>query len=463
MARDNVKGALGEIADKIGKHKVGMSRETLVCYAFDATNIRALPDAVTFPETTEDVRTIAGICSAAELPIVPRGAGTGFAGGTVPLKGGVIISTERLNRILDIDAECRTATVQSGVVNGALQREAAKVGLMFPPDPSSLEVSTIGGNVAQDAGGPRAVKYGVTRDYVLGAEVVLWDGRIVESGKPRDICGRWNPLLALFVGSEGTLGVMTEITVGLVARPEAFATVLAFFADLEAAAAAVNTVFASGVLPAAIELIDATTMGAVRDFVDIDVPPGAGCTLLIETDGMGNEAAQAMGEIEKSLAESDMVGMRSATGDDERAELWKMRRSISPSLALIAPHKINEDVCVPRSRLPQLARTVTELARKYSLTVPTFGHAGDGNLHVNVMLDRSDAGEFRRAEIFVRELFDTTLGLGGTISGEHGVGITKREFLPDQLGDLGLELQRQIKRSFDPYLRVNPDKVVTYS
>jgi len=463
VARDRVKDAVGEIADKIGKHKVSASRETCVCYAFDATNMRSLPDAVTFPETTEDVRTIVGISSTAGLPIVPRGAGTGFAGGTVPLDGGVVISTERLNRILHVDADRRMATVQPGVVNSALQREAAKAGLMFPPDPSSLEVSTIGGNVAQDAGGPRAVKYGVTRDYVLGAEVVLWDGRIVESGNPRDACDRWNPMLALLVGSEGTLGVMTEITLGLIARPESFATALVFFADLEAAAAAVNTVFASGVLPAAIELMDATTMGAVKNFVDIDMPAGSGCTLLIETDGMGSEAADAMSEIEKSLAGSDMAGMRSATGDAERADLWKMRRSISPSLALIAPHKVNEDVCVPRSKLPELAHAVTELARKYSLTVPTFGHAGDGNLHVNVMLDRNDVGEFRRAETFVRELFDTTLRLGGTISGEHGVGITKREFLPDQVGDLGLEIQRQVKRSFDPYLRVNPDKVVSFS
>ena len=463
MARDRVKDAVGEIARKIGKDKVASSRETLICYAFDATNMRALPDAVTFPENTDDVRAIVGVCASAGLPIVPRGAGTGFAGGTVPLKGGVVISTERLNRILHMDADRRTATVQPGVVNSALQKEAAKVGLMFPPDPSSLEVSTIGGNVAQDAGGPRAVKYGVTRDYVLGAEVVLWDGSIVESGRPRDACRRWNPLLALLVGSEGTLGFMTEITVGLVPRPEAFATALAFFKDLEAAAAAVNKVFESGVLPAAIELMDATTMGAVRNFVDIDVPAGSGCALLIETDGRGGEAAGAMSEIEKSLAGSDLVAMRSATDDDERADLWKMRRNISPSLALIAPHKINEDVCVPRSRLPELARTVTELASKYNLTVPTFGHAGDGNLHVNVMLDKSDTAELRRAETFVRELFDTTLRLGGTISGEHGVGITKKEFLPDQVGDLGLDIQRRIKRSFDPHLRINPDKVVDNS
>jgi glycolate oxidase len=461
MARDRIKGAVLKIGRRIGRDKVGTSLETLICYAFDATNIRVLPDAVTFPENTEDVRAIVSACADAELPVIPRGAGTGFAGGTVPLRGGVVISTERLNRILDIDPDRRTATVQPGVVNSALQKEAAKVGLMFAPDPSSLETSTIGGNVAQDAGGPRAVKYGVTRDHVLGIEAVLWDGRLVESGRPHDACRRWNPLLALFVGSEGTLGVMTEITVGLLPRPEAFATALAFFADLEAAAAAVNTVFESGVLPAALELMDATTMGAVRNFVDIEVPAGSGCALLIETDGWGSEAADAMADIESSLKVSSMLSMRSATGDEERADLWKMRRSISPSLAMIAPHKINEDVCVPRSRLPELAHAVTELARKYGLTVPTFGHAGDGNLHVNVMLDKSDAGALRRAETLVRELFDTTLALGGTISGEHGVGITKREFLPDQVGDLGLELQRQIKKSFDPHLRINPDKVVT--
>jgi glycolate oxidase len=461
MVREKVKDAVGEIANKIGRQKVGVSREILICYSFDATNIRVLPDAVVFPETTTDVRAVVSICSAAGVPVVPRGAGTGFAGGTVPLRGGVVISTERLNRILGIDVERRTATVQPGVVNDALQKGAAKFGLMFPPDPSSLEVCTVGGNVAQDAGGPRAVKYGVTRDYVLGVEAVLWDGRIADSGKPRRMCANWNPMLALFVGSEGTLGIMTEIVVGLVPRPEVFATALAFFADLEAAAEAVNEVFAGGVLPAALELMDSVTMGAVRNFVDVDVPAGAGCVLLIETDGMGGEAADVMREIEESLRASKVISMRSATGEDERADLWKMRRSISPSLSLIAPHKINEDVCVPRSRLPRLARTVTELAAKYRLTVPTFGHAGDGNLHVNVMLDRSDAGELRRAETFVRELFDTTLALGGTISGEHGVGITKRQFLPDQVGDLGLEIQRKIKASFDPYVRINPDKVVT--
>jgi glycolate oxidase len=461
MVREKVKDAVGEIANKIGRQKVGVSREILICYAFDATNIRVLPDAVVFPETTNDVRAVVSICSAAGIPIVPRGAGTGFAGGTVPLRGGVVISTERLNRILGIHVERRTATVQPGVVNDTLQKSAAKFGLMFPPDPSSLEVCTVGGNVAQDAGGPRAVKYGVTRDYVLGVEAVLWDGRIADSGKPRRMCANWNPMLALFVGSEGTLGIMTEIVVGLVPRPEAFATALAFFADLEAAAEAVNEVFAGGVLPAALELMDSVTMGAVRNFVDVDVPAGAGCVLLIETDGMGGEAADVMREIEESLRASKVISMRSATGEDERADLWKMRRSISPSLSLIAPHKINEDVCVPRSRLPRLARTVTELAAKYKLTVPTFGHAGDGNLHVNVMLDRSDAGELRRAETFVRELFDTTLALGGTISGEHGVGITKRQFLPDQVGDVGLEIQRKIKASFDPYVRINPDKVVT--
>jgi glycolate oxidase len=462
MGRDKVTDAIAQMAAKIGRAKIAAASETLICYAFDATNIRALPDAVTFPRDTEDVRSITGICSAAGIPVIPRGAGTGFAGGTVPLKGGVVVSTERMNRILDVDSESRTATVQPGVVNSILQAEAGKAGLMFPPDPSSLDVSTIGGNVAQDAGGPRAVKYGVTRDYVLGAEIVLWDGRVVECGASRDICRSWNPLLTLMVGSEGTLGIMTKIVVGLIPRPTSFATGLAFFAGLEPAALAVNSVFASGILPAAIEMMDAATMKAVESFVDIEVPAGAGCALLVETDGFGGEAVEAMSEITRSLEGSDLISMRSAASEREREDLWKMRRSISPSLARIAPHKINEDVCVPRSKLPALVRAVTELGAKYSLLVPTFGHAGDGNLHVNVMLDRANAGELRRAEALVRELFDTTLELGGTISGEHGVGITKIEFLPGQLGELGLAMQRKIKTAFDPYLRINPDKVVTY-
>jgi glycolate oxidase len=351
--------------------------------------------------------------------------------------------------------------VQAGVVNATLQREAGKSGLMFPPDPSSLEVATIGGNVAQDAGGPRALKYGVTRDYVLGIEFVTWDGRIVDRDCRSRCGGGWDPLTTLLTGSEGTLGVMTDITLRLLPKPEHFRTVLAFFGSTVAAATAVSLVLASGVVPAAVELMDSETMNCIRKFIEIDIPGGAGCSLLVETDGQETEARESMAVVEKVLRGAGTIGFRVAESDVEREDLWRMRRSISPSLARIASHKINEDVCVPRSKLPDLAEIVRDLASKYGLIVPTFGHAGDGNLHVNVMLNRRDKDEVKRAEALVTELFAATVRLGGTISGEHGIGITKLPFLGDQLGPDGLAIQTRIKQAFDPHSLVNPGKVVT--
>jgi glycolate oxidase len=433
--------------------------EALTCYAFDATNIRSLPSAVAFPETADEIRAVMALCHRFGLKVIPRGAGTGFAGGTVPLEGGVVISTERFNRILDIDVGQKTAVVQSGVVNAALQKEASKHGLMFPPDPSSLEIATIGGNVAQDAGGPRALKYGVTRNYVTGIEFIAWDGSVVEPVDPLATGRLWDPLGTLMAGSEGTLGFMSRIWLRLVEKPRAIRTVLAFFADPVGAAAAVSMILASGVMPAAVELIDAVTMGCITQFVEVDIPRGAGCTLLIETDGRNGEAAGNMAVVARVLDKAKSIGYRTAESDREREELWKMRRSISPSLARLAPGKMNEDVCVPRSRLPALVEAVGKLAEKYSLLVPTFGHAGDGNLHVNVMLDKRNRDEVRRAEALVTELFEVTMKLEGTISGEHGIGITKMQYLPGQLGPDGIRLQDDIKKAFDPESMINPGKV----
>jgi glycolate oxidase len=457
------KWAIHEIGRRIGAHKIRTAPEMLTCYAFDATNMRALPLAVAFPDSTDDVRRIVSACFRAGVPVIPRGAGTGFAGGTVPLSGGVVISTEKLNRILNIDRYELTAFVQAGVVNAALQREAARYGLMFPPDPSSLEVATLGGNVAQDAGGPRAFKYGVTRDYVLGVEFVTWEGRVVEFDETHRVRRGWDPITTLMVSSEGTLGIMTKIRVRLIARPEHFRTVLAFFDTTVGAAAVVSSVLEGGVIPAAIELIDAVTMDCISKFVDVGIPAGAGCSLLIETDGREAEARESMSAVEKVLRRAGSIGFTLAESEDEREDLWRMRRSISPSLARIAPHRINEDVCVPRSKLPLLADAVGKLARKYRLQVPTFGHAGDGNLHVNVMLNRSDKDETKRAEALVTELFAATMDLGGTISGEHGIGVTKLQFLPDQLGPDGLTLQAGIKQAFDPRSLINPGKAVIRS
>jgi glycolate oxidase len=456
---NQVKRAASRIRREIGSDKVLTDPEALTCYAFDATNMRSLPSAVAFPETTDEIRAVMTLCRRFGLKVIPRGAGTGFAGGTVPLEGGVVVSTEKFNRILDIDVGQKAAVVQSGVVNAALQREAAKHGLMFPPDPSSLEIATIGGNVAQDAGGPRALKYGVTRNYVSGIEFITWEGSVVEPVDPLATGRLWDPLGTLMAGSEGTLGFMARIWLRLLEKPGAQRTVLAFFGDPVAAAAAVSMILASGVVPAAVELIDAVTMGCITQFVEVEIPRGAGCTLLIETDGRDGEAVDNMAVVEKVLEEARSIGYRTAASDRERDDLWKMRRSISPSLARLAPNKMNEDVCVPRSRLPVLVEAVGKLAEKYSLLVPTFGHAGDGNLHVNVMLDKRSRDEVRRAEALVTELFEVTMKLDGTISGEHGIGITKMQYLPDQLGPDGIRIQYGIKRAFDPESLINPGKV----
>jgi glycolate oxidase len=457
---DRVAKAIGEITSKLGGDRVHTAPEILTCYAFDATNVRLRPAAVAFPFSGEEARTIVRICSRWKVPIIPRGAGTGFAGGSVPIGGGVVVSTEKLRKIVSIDPGEKTAVVQAGVVNAMLQKEAAKHGLMFPPDPSSLEVATVGGNVAQDAGGPRAFKYGVTRDYVGAVEFVTWEGRLVEPGRP--CCGShsWDPLSTLLVSSEGTLGLITKIWLRLLTAPSEFVTVLAFFESPVTAAAAVSRVLDCGVMPAAVELIDAETMACVSAFVEIDIPAGAGCSLLIETDGRAGEARDNMAMVVKGLSKAGLISSRTAESDTARADLWKMRRSISPSLARIAPNKLNEDVCVPRSRLPNLVEEVGRLSRKYRLKAPTFGHAGDGNLHVNIMLDRRKKDEVKRAEAFVADLFEVTLELDGSISGEHGIGTSKIEFLPSQLGRAGLEMQSRLKQAFDPQDLVNPGKVV---
>jgi glycolate oxidase len=456
-----LKRVVSEIGRRIGPHKVQTAVEVLTCYAFDATNMKALPSAVVFPHTTDDVKKAVSVCHHSDMLVIPRGAGTGFAGGTVPLSGGIVISTERLNRIVSIDSAEQLALVESGVVNSSLQTEAAKLGLMFPPDPSSLEVATLGGNVAQDAGGPRALKYGVTRHYVLGTELVTCDGSVVESYRGSRNRTDWGPIPTLLTGSEGTLGIITRIWLRLVGRPGAFNTTLAFFPTAVGAAAAVSLILDSGLLPAAIELIDAETMDCIRGFVDVGIPDGAGCSLLIESDGTEAEARETMRHITEILKRAGAMDFKVAESEAEREDLWRMRRSISPSLARIAPSKVNEDVCVPRSRLPELVGAVGKLAGKYDLKVPTFGHAGDGNLHVNVMLDKHDRSAVRRADALVNELFAVTLDLDGTISGEHGVGVTKMSFLPDQIGPDGLEIQGRIKRAFDPRSLINPGKVIT--
>lgn len=460
MGENTVARAIEKIAAKLGTEAIATSPEIRTCYSFDATNVKTLPAAVVFPRTTEDVRAIVSICYEHGVKLIPRGAGTGFAGGSVPLGGEVVLSTERMSRIRAIDRERRLAIVEAGLVNGVLQREVARYGLMFPPDPSSLEVATIGGNVAQDAGGPRALKYGVTRDYVVGIEAVTCNAKLIEIGFEVDDRS-WAPLRTLLVGSEGTLAVMTAFALKLLQLPEAFHTALAFFRTAVSAAEAVSRILGSGFVPAAVELMDASTLSCIKKFIDLGIPEASGCSLLIETDGKASEALHAMETVRDVLTSCGAIEVRVASDAHEREEIWLMRRSISPSLARIAPGKLNEDVCVPRTRLPALVEGVERLAAKYRLQVPTFGHAGDGNLHVNVMLDKKNPDQVRRAEALIEELFTLTLELGGTISGEHGIGLAKRRYLKQQLGEDLYAYQRIVKRSFDPGDIINPGKVIT--
>ncbi len=458
--KNKTERAIERLRANLGVGSIDTSPEIRTCYSFDATNVKSLPAGVVFPKSSEDVRTVVSICHEEGVKLIPRGAGTGFAGGTVPLGDELILSTEKMNHIRKIDREKQIAVVEAGVVNGILQKEVARHNLMFPPDPSSLDVATIGGNVAQDAGGPRALKYGVTRDYVIDIEAITCNGKLIEARTWSKQGFLWNPLVSLLVGSEGTLAVMTAFVLKLLPLPEAFYTCLAFFDTAHAAAQAVSRILGNGVLPAAIELMDSATIACVRNFIDVKIPRDTGCSLLIETDGKASEARESMETIGRILRDEGAIETRLATEEHERDEIWLMRRSISPSLARIAPSKMNEDVCVPRSRLPALVDGVEHLAKKYKLPVPTFGHAGDGNLHVNVMLDRRNPDEVRRAEALVEDLFTLTLDLGGTISGEHGIGIAKQRYLKRALGDDLYAYERAVKKAFDPDGIINPGKVI---
>jgi glycolate oxidase len=434
-------------------------RETRLCYSFDATGARFLPDAVAFPLSTEEVRDTLLLANAAGFPVVPRGAGSGFSGGSLPVRGGLVLAMERMDRILSVDAENLLAVVEPGVVTGRLKAEAARRGLLYPPDPASLAFSTIGGNVAECAGGMCAVKYGVTRDYVLGLTAVLGTGEVVRTGvaTAKGVVGY--DLTRLLVGSEGTLGVVTSVTVRLVPLPAATETLLAFFPGNREASAAVNGIVAARVTPAAIELMDRSALDCVRALADLAVPDRAGSALLVEVDGSAAQAAAEGEAVEAVLRAHGAFDVGRAADPAGRERLWKVRRSISPALRKIAPVKLNEDIVVPRSRLPEMMEFLAELAEELSLRIVNFGHAGDGNIHVNVMLSGADPEERRRGDEAVERIFRKTIDLGGTISGEHGVGIAKAPFFEMEVGPLGVSVMKRIKASFDPKGVLNPGKI----
>jgi glycolate oxidase len=452
--------AIADLARTLPPERLLRDPERLEPYARDESDLgRFPPDVAVLAASTAEVREVLAVAARHRVPVVPVAARTGKSGGSLAVRGGIALSLERMNRILEVSPEDLVARVEPGVVTGALQAEVERHGLFYPPDPNSLDSCTIGGNVAENAGGPRALKYGVTREYVLGLTAVLPTGEVLRTGR-RTIKGvAGYDLTALLVGSEGTLGVVTEVTLKLLPRPAHVATALVCFADVAAAARAVSRVLAQGVVPRCLELIDDVSVAAIaRGASPFRLPPGAGAALLVETDG--NDADQVLAEMGRVAAavQGDAAGeVLVAQNEAQRREIWETRKFLSVSLRQLHPLKLSEDVAVPRSRIPEMVARSREIGARHGLLVATYGHAGDGNLHANVLFDREE--ERPRVEAAVAEILRAAVDLGGTITGEHGVGLAKRDFLAYEQGAELVALQRRLKALFDPLGLLNPGKI----
>ena len=453
------KSAFRKLQHIVGKEYCSREKEDLLCYAFDATARTYLPEAVVFPANTREISAVMSLASAEGFCVVPRGAGSGMTGGSLAVRGGIVLVLSRMNRILQIDKDNLIAHVQPGVVTGEFHRAVEKEGLFYPPDPSSSEISTLGGNVAECAGGPHAVKYGVTRDYVLGFEVVLPTGEVITTGvkTAKGVVGY--DLTRLFTGSEGTLGIITRMTLRLLPLPQAVRTMTAVFDRIETAAETVSEIIRRCIIPRTIEYMDNASIRCVENYLHIGLPVDAAALLIIEVDGNENEVDRDITELRHLCTALGARDVSVAETREEATKLWKARKSISPALFRYAPDKINEDIVVPRNKLPDMVNKINELRNKTGLTMVSFGHAGDGNIHFNVMLDKQNAEELKKGEAAVEAVFDYTLALGGTISGEHGVGITKAPYVAKELGRVEIELMKKIKRVFDPGHILNPGKI----
>lgn len=448
-----------KIRSIVGDQHCSRKKEDLACYAYDATANRYLPDVIVFPKDAGEISKIIKLANYEEFFVIPRGSGSGMTGGSVAVMGGAVLVMTRLNRIIEIDTDNLIAVAEPGVITAQFHREVEKLSLFYPPDPSSAEFSTLGGNIAECAGGPRAVKYGVTRDYVLGLKAVLPTGEIIETGvkTAKGVVGY--DLTRLLIGSEGTLGIITEMTLKLISLPEAVRTMTAVFHEVGKAAETVSEIIRRGIVPRTIEFMDRASIICVENYLNVGLPVDAGALLLIEVDGRTEEAESAikrLAELCISLGAREVVIARTK---EEAAVIWKARKAISPALFTYAPDKINEDIVVPRSRIPDMVRRIEEMKNKTGLTIVSFGHAGDGNIHFNIMLDKKNKEEVKKALAAVADLFDYTVELGGTISGEHGIGITKAPYMPKEIGRDEIELMKKLKRLFDPKGILNPGKI----
>ncbi|QJC50762.1 FAD-binding protein [Paenibacillus albicereus] len=444
----------------VGEKHARDDMEARVAHSYDGTPmLQSLPDGVVYPETTEQVSEIMKLLAEHRVPVVTRGSGSNLCGGTVPLQGGVVLVMHRMNRILEVDLDNLTATVQPGLITQAFTDHVESLGLYYPPDPSSMKISTIGGNISENSGGLRGLKYGTTKDYVLGLEAVLASGEIIRTGGKlvKDVAGY--DLTKLLVGSEGTLAIVTEATLKLVPPPAAKKTMLAMYRDLQGAARTVSRIIESRIIPATLEILDNPTIRVVDDFAKLGLPRDMEAILLIEQDGEPEVVERDMEAIRAvCLAErADRVEVAETREHAER--LIAARRSAFTALARLRPTTILEDATVPRSRIADMVRRIGEIAAKHQVNIATFGHAGDGNLHPTATTDARDAEEVHRVEEAFAEIFEAAISMGGTITGEHGVGVVKAPYLEWKVGESGMAVMEAIKAAFDPHGLLNPGKM----
>ena len=429
-------------------------------YGYDNSRRHALPRAVFFATNHEQVMALIALCNRERIPLVPRGAGTGTTGATVPDQGGIVLSLERMNRILSVEPENRIARVEPGVTNEALQECISKHGFFWPPDPTSAAVCTIGGNLAYNSAGPRAVKYGTPRENTLGLRAVTGEGKEIRTGviTTKGVVGY--DLTRLLIGSEGTLAVITEAVLKLTPRAEAKRTMQVSYRDVRAAARAVSAIMAQPVIPCALEFMDGAAIGMVRSYSDLALGEAVGALLMIEVDGPLHGLTEAVAAVSEAARVDGCLSLHIAESKEEVAKLWRTRKALSPALRNIAPKKINEDIVVPVSRIPDLIDGLDRLAEQYQVPIVNFGHAGNGNIHVNLLTNPDDKAENRRAETCLDAMFNLVLHLGGTLSGEHGVGLEKRDFIDREIDPTTLDLMRRIKAQFDPNRILNPGKAL---
>lgn len=451
---------LREIENIVGEGNVLADDIDLLLYSYDASFPESKPDVVVFPRSVEEISRIMALASAEQIPVIPRGAGTGLSGGAIPVKGGIILSLTRMTRILKIDTENLVVEVEPGVVNSHLQIALAPYGLFYPPDPASMKVCTLGGNVAENAGGPRCLKYGVTKDYVLGLEVVLPDGEIIHTGGQVIKNTSGYDLTRLFVGSEGTLGIITKITLRVLPLPEAKKTMLAIFDSLNAASKTVSAIVAAGIIPTTLELMDNLLIRCAEEFTHVGLPTDAEALLLIEVDGAKEALPPQVQAIENICYREGVREIRIATSAAEVDRLWLARRTVIGAVARVKPSLVLQDVTVPRSLLPEMVSRVVEVSRKIGLPIGVLAHAGDGNLHPIILFDSRIPGELEKVQKAEEEIFASAIELGGTLTGEHGIGFTKREYFSWQFSPREIEVTRSIKRAFDPMNILNPGKIL---